>query len=194
MVQLRWLWGISFDAFRPDEGAVAGAEQNEVIPYNVPSHAMDANDALHIGKSVRKWRPASRRKLITRSKSKVLLEIRESDAASANLTHIAEEALKSLDFRNAGTIVLIHWLCMVHQLYLAVGLVIELAGGPSSTPLVSLLFCVSRVLRTPGYWSTLLAVVPRAVEMTLVVKDSGWDPEFRTRAAVCRDCMIRDKR
>ncbi len=182
IVILRWLWAIMTSEFGATEGSIDQPPQ-KVVPYVIPNHTLESNSATCIGGALRKWRPASRKRLLQRSNTKVLLELRESDAASANLTHVASQCHRAIDYRNRyGLIVLIHFLCLLHQLHLAAGVVIELAGGPSpSTPsIISILYCASRVLRTPGYWAKMLGCVPTAVRYTLVAKDSGWLPSFRT--------------
>ncbi len=148
----------------------------EVVPYIIPSHTIDNNDTFNISKAIRKWRPASRNRLLQASTRKILIELRESDAATPNLACTADMDVKSKGF---DTIIAVHQLCLIHQLYLCVGLIIDLVGGPN-TPLVSLLFCASKVLRTPGYWEKLLDTVPCAVKLCLVVKSTGWQTEYRT--------------
>ena len=153
-----------------------GDVEAEVVPYIIPSHTIANNDSNHIAQALRKWRPASRARLLNAAKRRILIEIRESDAAAPNMNLIKDAEVRSREF---DTIIAVHQLCLMHQLYLVVGLVIHLTGG-STIPLVSLLFCVSRVLRSPGYWSTMLEAVPRAVKICLVVKDAGWSPENRS--------------
>ena len=160
----------------PMSDSNVGDVEAEVVPYIIPSHTIANNDSKHIAQALRKWRPASRARLLNAAKRRILIEIRESDAAAPNMNLIKDAEVRSREF---DTIIAVHQLCLMHQLYLVVGLVIHLTGG-STIPLVSLLFCVSRVLRSPGYWSTMLEAVPRAVKICLVVKDAGWSPENRS--------------
>ncbi len=163
-----------------DSSANDEVKQADVIPYVVPSHTIDKNDCAGIAKAIRKWRPASRCRLLTASRVRVMLEIRESDAASANISYIHHMVVKAREFAEPGQrIILVHQLCLLHQAHLIVGLLVKLLGGPTVT-LPSLLFCVSKVLRTPGHWEALLATVPRTVALCLVIKNTGWTEDCRT--------------
>ncbi len=155
----------------------------EVIPYIVPSHTLPKNDGDGIGKSIRKHRPASRQRLLNASNSKILLEVRESDAASANITYVHRMNLNALSVnaqreQTGCHILAVHQLCLIHQLYLVVAELCKLLGEPTIT-IPNLLYCVSRVLRSAGYWETLIATVPVAVKVCLVIKTTGWTPDCK---------------
>ena len=192
---LRWLYGFSLSALAPplehDGDGGSESKQADVVPYVVPSHAIESNSAIEIAKAIRKWRPASRRRLLNAARTRIVLEIRESDAASANITYINHMALNALKFQTGGErILLVHQLCLLHQSHLIVGMCVKLIGGPT-IPLPSLLYCVSKVLRNPGYWESVLLTVPRTVGLCLVIKETGWTQDCRT-VAVTLTCRVFD--
>ena len=130
------------------------------------------------------------RRLLRASAKRILLEIKESDAAASNGTWVSNTDVSAREPSLAaeGKILSVHQFCLLHQLYLCVGLNLSLVGGPK-LPVISLLYCTSRVLRSPGYWDTLLVHVPRAVRLILVIKDSGWSSEFRSANTILYRCQ-----
>ena len=72
-----------------------GDVEAEVVPYIVPSHTIANNDSKHIAQALRKWRPASRARLLNAAKRRILIEIRESDAAAPNMNLIKDAEVRS---------------------------------------------------------------------------------------------------
>ena len=175
--------------------------QARIVPVVVPAHSLESNSEKYIRRALRKWRPGSRKEHLAGSRRKLLVEIRESDAATANHTVVNDEHMTAVDW---NWIMAVHQNCLIHQLYLVVFLILKvLSNGAATCPLVSTLYCTSKLLRQPSYWDSLLTAIPRVVRhcirikrtevcqpewrrhSELVLRSNGWD----TQPPACKELL-----
>ena len=102
------------------------------LPVLTPSHTIPSTSAHYVGKSLEQHQIDKREEFA--QTAKWLVVARESDAAASNLSHIQQDSL-SLPL-NAF---LVHFLCLLHQLYLVVYFLLTLTGLDGKLELVTAL-------------------------------------------------------
>ena len=181
IVILRWLYGFFVpiaDAINPGHAAVS--KPANCCSFLVPSHDIPTNDHVHIGQAIDKYRPASRRQLLDTARRNVIVQVYESDAASANITYYETQLAKSITLNYCF---MFHVLCWLHQLYLTIGMWLCFIGSDTDTQhmaFIGRLHSSAKLLRQPSYWDRLLLGVCRSIDrFTLIRRDVPWDPAFR---------------
>ncbi len=124
------------------------------------------------------------RQLIASSRSGVGVELTESDACNTNKGIVSKRHQNALSWQ---WICCFHFWCLIHQLYLIVGLLAVVLSGGKGLKLVGLLYATSKLSRQAGYHERLIRAVPHVVELCLVIRrPTGghvWDPAYRMSVA-----------
>ena len=179
MVQLKSLWW-----FNDRELSAHG----RMLPIVVPSHLLPATSAAELDVSLSRYAVATVQELS--ECGKFILIVRESDAASSNISYVAEDTKPSKLPPNA---LYIHVLCCLHQLYLIIGLLLQVINT-DKLELVGSLYQTAALMRTPGVYLHFLSHVKPTIRFFLDVRANhpppsadahnrkvllacGWDPD-----------------
>ncbi len=124
------------------------------------------------------------------AKKKVLIEVRETDAAKANLSVVHCYNQTGVRYRGAdGYVFNVHALCLLHQLYLVMSIILVLI--PNELQYLGSLYCVARLLKHDNNFESMLTNVQLVVRNNIIIDRANWpDPSFRRRFShYCRLCV-----